>query len=49
MIFVCSEIPLGEGEGEWEEEEMRIGVVLEKVEEFSNSVLNTLALHSMQL
>ena len=39
----CSEIHLGEGESEWEEE-MRIGAVLEKVEEFSNSVLDTLAL-----
>ena len=48
LIFIiydfCSEIhPLGEGEGEWEEE-MKIGAVLEKVEEFSNSVLDTLAL-----
>ena len=42
MIF-CLEIHLGEGESEWEEE-MRIGAVLEKVEEFSNSVLDTLAL-----
>ena len=42
MIFL-SEMHPGEGEAEWEEE-MKLGEILDKVEEFSDSVLNTLAL-----